>query len=168
MDIRVKHGDDWVLLGRVFHILFEEISKSVISADDILSRASFLLRNEIHDEKLLSRLNAVIQEDFSNLDRSGYLREIMFPRENTFAEHPFILQKEHTVYRGRIDRIIIRDSIVQIYDYKTFPVAERELPKLTDHYCFQMDIYKTAATKLFAMQTRGYLLFTHQPMLVEI
>jgi ATP-dependent helicase/nuclease subunit A len=168
MDIRVKHGDDWVLLGRVFHILFEEISRSVISADDILSRGSFLLRNEIHDEKLVSRLNAIIQEDFSNLDGSGYLREIIFPQANTFAEYPFILEKEHTVYRGRIDRIIIRDSTVHIYDYKTFPVAKRELPELIDRYRFQMDIYKTAARKVFAMHTRGYLLFTHQPMLVEI
>ncbi len=167
MDIRVKHGDDWVLLGRVFHILFEEISKSIISSDNILSRALFLLRNEIHDEKQVSRLSAIIQEDFSNLDASGYLRDIIFPQENTFAELPFILEKEHTVYRGRIDRIIIRDSTVHIFDYKTFPVAERELPELINHYRFQMDIYRTAATKLFAMQTKGHLLFTHQPMLFE-
>jgi ATP-dependent helicase/nuclease subunit A len=168
LDIRVKHGDDWVLLGKVFHILFEELSKSIIGPEDILRRALFLLKNETAGEKQVVRLRAIIQEGLAHLDKSGYLKEIILPQKNTFAELPFILEKEHTVYRGRIDRVIIRDSVVHIYDYKTFPIAEKELPELIEHYRFQMDIYKTAAQKLFAMQTKGYLLFTHHALLVEI
>jgi len=99
---------------------------------------------------------------------SGYLQDIILPQKHSFSELPFILEKERNVFRGRIDRIIVRDSTAYIYDYKTFPVAERELPELIDHYRFQMDIYKIAAAKLFALQTKGYLLFTHTPLLVEI
>ncbi len=167
-DIRVRHGDDWVLLGRVFHILFEELSKAITPHENLESRASFHLRNEIPHEKHIARLNDIIQEDFVKLSMSGYLQDIILPQKHSFSELPFILEKERNVFRGRIDRIIIRDLTAYIYDYKTFPVAERELPELIDHYRFQMDIYKIAAEKLFALQTKGYLLFTHIPRLIEI
>ena len=167
-DIRVRHGDDWVLLGRVFHILFEELSKAITPYDKLQIRSSFLLRNEIPHEKHIARLNDIIRKDFANLAISGYLKDIILPQKHSFSELPFILEKERTVFRGRIDRIIVRDSTAYIYDYKTFPVAERELPELIDHYRFQMDIYKIAAEKLFALQPKGYLLFTHIPRLVEI
>ena len=167
-NIRVRHGDDWVLLGRVFHILFEELSKAIIPHENLESRSSFHLRIEIPHEKRIARLNHIIQEDFVKLAMSGYLQDIILPQKHSFSELPFILEKERNVFRGRIDRIIIRDLTAYIYDYKTFPVAERELPELIDHYRFQMDIYKIAAEKLFALQTKGYLLFTHIPLLVEI
>jgi ATP-dependent helicase/nuclease subunit A len=168
MDIRVKHGDDWILLGKVFHILFDELSKSITPYESLMNRAVFLLKNEILREKDISRLSAVIREDFSKLEKSGYLKEIILPREDTFSELPFIYEKEHTVFRGRIDRLMIRDSSAYIYDYKTFPVSDKELPELVDHYRFQMDIYKAAAEKLFSKKTKGYLLFTHLPLLIEM
>jgi len=127
----------------------------------IAEQASFLLRNEIPHEKHIAQLNDIIQKDFAKLSVSGYLRDIILPQKHSFSELPFILEKERTVFRGRIDRVIIRDLTAYIYDYKTFPVTERELPELIDHYRFQMDIYKLAAEKLFALQTKGYLLFTH-------
>jgi ATP-dependent helicase/nuclease subunit A len=168
MDIRVKHGDDWVLLGKVFHILFEELSKSIIRPGDIRGRAVFLLNNELTNEQQTSRLSAVIQDGFSILEKSGHLKEIILPRKDSFAELPFVLEKDQTVFRGRIDRVVIRDSAVHVYDYKTFPAAERELPELISHYRFQMDIYTAAAKKLFGMPTKGYLLFTRHPLLVEM
>jgi ATP-dependent helicase/nuclease subunit A len=168
LDIRVRHGDDWVLLGRVFHTLFEELSKEITPYEKTLGRALFLLRNQIPLEKHVTRLIAVIDEDFSKLDRSGYLHDIILPQKNAFSEQPFILEKDSTVYKGRIDRIIIRDSQAYLYDYKTFPVTERELPELIDHYRFQMDIYRAAAERLFSMKSKGHLFFTHLPLLVEI
>jgi ATP-dependent helicase/nuclease subunit A len=168
LDIRVKHGDDWVLLGRMFHILFEELSREIIPYENISGRALFLLRSEIPHEKHVTHLHDVIEKDFSKLAGSGHLRDIILPQKNSFSELPFILEKERTVYRGRIDRIILRDSKVYLYDYKTFPAAEKELPELMNHYRFQMDIYRSAAEKLFGMAAKGYLLFTHLPLLVEI
>jgi ATP-dependent exoDNAse (exonuclease V) beta subunit len=55
-----------------------------------------------------------------------------------------------------------------VYDYKTFPVRERELSGVAESYRFQMDIYRTAAEKLLSLKSRGFLLFTHLPMLIEV
>lgn len=168
LDIRVRHGDNWVLLGKVFHILFEELSKSIIRHEGILRRAIFLLKNHLTDRSEIAQLKGIIRDVISNLDTSGYMKEIILPRERSFAELPFILEKEQTIYGGRIDRIIIKESQVNIYDYKTFPVKPRELPELIAHYRSQMDIYKAAAEQLFSMKSKGYLLFTYHPRLIEI
>ena len=168
LDIRTKHGDDWVLLGIVFHSLFEELSKTIIRRDQIEKRASTLLRNEVSGEKEMNRLMDTVRQDFEKLEISGCLKDIILPAEKAYAELPFILRKGNTVFRGRIDRIIVRNGTVDIYDYKTFPVKEKELPELLQRYRFQMDIYKEAAEKILAVKAKGHLLFTHMPFVVEI
>lgn len=168
VDIRVTHGDDWLLLGRVFHSLFEELSKGMIKPDEITERASILLSSEIYVEENIGRLMDVIKKDFDKLAVSGYLDEIIFPQNKAFAELPFILEAGNTVFRGRIDRLILGDRSVRIYDYKTFPVKDSELPGLLDKYRFQMSVYRNAAQKLFSLEATGYLLFTHKPLLLEV
>jgi ATP-dependent helicase/nuclease subunit A len=168
VDIRVKHGEDWVLLGKVFHKLFEELSKGLIGIGDIDKRASILLRAEVYNKEQLEKMIEIIKGDFEKLSVSGYLKDIVFPFRNSYVELPFILQKGKTIFRGRIDRIIIKDNVAHIYDYKTFPTGEKELPELTDKYRFQMDIYREAVEKLFKLRVKSYLLFTHMPLLVEM
>lgn len=168
LDIGVRHGEDWILLGRVFHVLFEELSSATTPPELLLERASFLLANEIPFEKHMQRLRDIIQEDFRKLDETGLMRDIILPRASAFSELPFVLDRGGTVYRGRIDRIIIENSTVRIIDYKTFPVGKGEIPDLTRHYRLQMQIYMEAVEKLFSKKTRGYLLFTHLPRLVEM
>ncbi|MFH1701834.1 MAG: UvrD-helicase domain-containing protein [Nitrospirota bacterium] len=168
IDIRVKHGEDWVLLGKVFHKLFEEISRGLMEIDDIEKRAHILLRAEIYNEKELDKIGKIIKGDFEKLSASGYIKDIVLPTKDSYVELPFILQKGKTIYRGRIDRIILKDNVAHIYDYKTFPVKEKELPELLDKYRFQMDTYKEAVGKIFRLKTKSYLLFTHTPLLVEI
>jgi ATP-dependent helicase/nuclease subunit A len=168
LDIRIKHGEDWVLLGRVFHGLFEELAKGIIRPDGIDSRALILLRNEIYIKKDIERLMEIIKKDFEKLEISGYIKNVILPQTNSYAELPFILQRGNSVFKGRIDRIIIKDNTANIYDYKTFPVREKELPELIDKYRFQMDIYRSAAEKILSLKTKSYLLFTHTPLLVEV
>jgi ATP-dependent exoDNAse (exonuclease V) beta subunit len=168
IDIRAKHGEDWVLLGKVFHKLFEEISKGLTGIDDIVKRAHILLRAEIYNEKALAKTAEIIKGDFEKLSAYGYIKDIVLPLQNSYVEIPFILQKGKIIYRGRIDRIILKDNVAHIYDYKTFPVKEKELPELKDKYSFQMDTYREAAEKIFRLKIKSYLLFTHKPLLVEI
>lgn len=168
LDIRVRHGNDWVVLGKVFHILFDELSRAITPYERVSERSEILLRNEILPDKNLTRLNDIIRNDILNLERSGYLRDIILPQAGSYSEMPFTIQKKNIIYRGRIDRIIVRNSTACIYDYKTFPVSDRELRELIDHYRFQMDIYGEAAGRLFSMRTKGYLLFTHIPLLIEV
>lgn len=168
LDIRVKHGEDWVLLGRVFHSLFEELAKGILKPDEIEKRAFILLRNAIYIKKDIDRFIDIIQDDFKKLDISGHLKDVILPQENSHTELPFILRRGNTAFRGRIDRIIIKNDVALIYDYKTFPIKEKELPELIDQYRFQMDIYRSAAENIFSLRTKGYLLFTHMPLLAEM
>ncbi len=107
-------------------------------------------------------------DDFKNLEASGYLGEIILPKDGAFAELPFILQKDNKVYKGRIDRIIITDNTVYIYDYKTFPVRDREIDELKEKYRFQMNIYSDACRNLFSLKTKSFIVFTHKPVSIEI
>ncbi len=168
LDIRVKHGEDWVLLGRVFHSLFEELSIGTLKPDEIEKKAFVLFRNDMFTSKEMKRLIDTVKEDFKKLDLSGYLRDVILPQVNSYTELPFILRKGNTVFRGRIDRIIIKDETSVIYDYKTFPVRERELPELIEKYRFQMEIYRAASEQIFSLKSKGYLLFTHAPLLIEV
>lgn len=168
IDIRIKHGEDWVLLGIIFHKLFEELSKGIMTKDRIQERALFLLKNEAFSEEDIQRLSSIILKDFQALETSGYLNRIILPRENSFTELPFILQKGSTVFRGRVDRIIVEADTAVIYDYKTYPVKDSELPELTEKYKFQMEIYKEAVGNILSLKTKSYLLFTHRPMILEI
>ena len=132
-DIRIKHGEDWVLLGIIFHKLFEELSKGIMTKDRIQERTLFLLKNEAFSEEDIQRLSSIILKDFQELETSGYLDRIILPRKNSFTEMPFILQKGSTVFRGRVDRIIVEADTAVIYDYKTYPVKDSELPELTEN-----------------------------------
>ena len=168
IDIKAKHGEGWVLLGKVFHKLFEELSKNSIEVDAVKKRAFALLRYEMYSKHEMERMMEIINADFEKLSLSGHLRDIISPLKNSYVELPFMLQKGKTVFRGRIDRVIVKDNIVNIYDYKTFPVKEKELPELIDKYRFQMDLYREAAEKILKMKSKSYLLFTHLPLLVEM
>lgn len=177
VDIRVKHGEDWVILGKVFHTLFEELSKGIIGSalnrigsgsDEVDKKAFILLSNETVTKKDIERLMEIIKKDFEKLTTSGYLKDIILPIKDSYAELTFILQKGNTIFRGRIDRIIVKNNVANIYDYKTFPVREKELPELIDKYRFQMDIYRSAAEKILSMKTKSYILFTHMPLLIEV
>ncbi len=168
LDISIRHGDDWILLGRIFHILFEELSKGTTMPEYLLERASFLLGTKIPIEEHRRRLHEIIRKDFGKLDRAGFMKDIILPRADACSELPFIFDSGDTVYRGRIDRIITEHSIARIFDYKTFPVREEDLPDLVHHYRSQMQIYQAAAERLFSKKTKGFLLFTHLPRLVEM
>jgi len=168
LDIRITHGEEWVILGRIFHRLFEELSKGILTPEGVNERTLSLLKNEFLSDENIQKLSSIVLTDFQSLKVNRHLDNIILPRENSFAELPFILQKGSAVFRGRIDRVSIENNIAVIYDYKTFPVKDEEVPLLSEKYRFQMDIYKEAASKIFSLKTKAYLLFTHRGLLVEM
>ena len=168
LDIRITHGEEWVILGRIFHRLFEELSKGILTPEGVNERTLSLLKNEFLSDEDIQKLSSIVLSDFQSLKVNGHLNNIILPRDNSFTELPFILQKGNTVFRGRIDRIIIENNIAVIYDYKTFPVKDEDMPLLSEKYRFQMDIYKEAAGKILSMKTKAYLLFTHRGLLAEV
>jgi len=168
LDVWSKHGEDWVNLGIIFHTLFEELSKGIIKKTDIERRSYILLRNSFPPYKDLENYSKIIIDDINKLESSGILENIIFPQPNSFAELPFVLQQGKFVYNGRIDRIIIKNEIAHVYDYKTFPVKESELGELINKYRFQIDIYKKAANKILSKKVKGFIIFTHIQQIIEI
>lgn len=166
--IRRKHGDDWIILGRAFHRLFEGLSKAMITPGNIEEKILFILRNETVPDRTIIAMRDIIISDIQGLKENGYLKDIISPLENSFSELPFTLQKGDRIYRGRIDRVIVKDGIASVYDYKTYPVSEAEIPELKERYSFQMKIYREATERLFSVKARAYLFFTHESMIVEI
>lgn len=166
-DIRRKHGQDWVVLGRAFHRVFEGISKGQIPPSRPEAKVVEILKSEVLSDRDVERMRTIILDDLRRLEEAGYLRDVIMPRERSYAELPFILELGHTVYKGRIDRVIIAEDTAVIYDYKTYPVTAAELPELSRQYSFQLHLYKKAVERLFSMRTRAYLFFTHALKLIE-
>ena len=167
-DIRRKHGDDWLALGRAFHSVFEGMAKGSITGDNLLSKLAGILKNEVLADDRAGRMRDIILSDLRRLDEAGLLKEVIMPRDNSHAELPFILELGQSIFKGRIDRVIIRDDVAYIYDYKTYPVSGGEIPELAARYSFQLDIYKKAVSKLFSIETRAHLFFTHELKIVDV
>ncbi len=168
LEIERKQGEDWRILGSLFHRIFEEISRGLLLPSDLDGRIADLLRREVQDEETAAHYTKIIARDMAKLQDSPFLESILLPAENSYTELPFVLQKGSTIYRGRLDRMIIRDNIAHVYDYKTFPVSEKEAGPLAEQYRFQIDIYCEAVEKMFRIKTKGYILFTARPELVEM
>jgi ATP-dependent exoDNAse (exonuclease V) beta subunit len=55
----------------------------------------------------------------------------------------------------------MKEKIISIYDYKTFPVTEKDIPDLVEKYKTQMSIYQKAVSNLFPNYTvKTFLVFT--------
>ncbi len=160
--VQQNYGEDWIILGDIFHKIFEKISQGKIrcTVDDIINEAQNLLF--LH--KIAQSSQNVMLAEISNQIKIIFNSEILpiiQPQNNSYAELPFILKENKIIYSGRIDRIIIKDNLVNIYDYKTFPILEKEIPDLVYKYLPQLEIYQKAAAQIFPnLKTRSYLVFT--------
>jgi len=169
VEIRRRHGRDRLVIGDVMHAVFEGVSKGIIREDDIERRIDKLLSSRGIRRKQAEEMAGIIMRDISTLKHRGIWQEVIMPREDAFTELPFILEHGGTVYTGRIDRIIMHGDTCRIYDYKTFPAADKELPYLLRQYAAQLDIYKKAAARLFGTKhVKSFIVFTHTGEIHEV
>jgi ATP-dependent helicase/nuclease subunit A len=167
-EVRRKHGDDWVILGRAFHRVFEGLSRSTITMETIQQKIPDILRNETMSDGTLNSMQDIIMSDIRRLREEGHLQKIMLCQEHSYSELPIVLQRGEHIYRGRIDRVIVKGDVVYLYDYKTYPVSESELPELIRRYSFQMELYREALRALFSLEVKAFLFFTHESKIVEV
>lgn len=162
------HGRDWLILGEVIHRLLEEISRGRLRETSIESviKKWLIQRGTERDE--LNRAVATILTQIETLREKGVWDEIVLPRDDAYTELPFIYDAGECVYTGRIDRIIMEKDTCHIYDYKTFPVNESEIPYLLREYSHQLRIYRDAAHALFKRPCRSYIIFTHSGEIREV
>jgi ATP-dependent helicase/nuclease subunit A len=169
VEIKRQHGKDWAVLGDIIHRIFEGVSKGTIQEQDIRGRSEKMLesrgfRRDEREEKI-----DIIEKDIETLREKGIWQEIILPGKDSYSELPFILQDEEAVYTGRIDRIVKDREIYNIYDYKTFPVKEKEIEYLLKKYSVQLNVYRKAVKNLFnADNVRSFIIFTHTGDVKEV
>jgi ATP-dependent helicase/nuclease subunit A len=162
-------GRNTAVPGEILHEIFEKISKGNITDDRIAEIAVrlFSLRgmNEADAEDGIAEINKTV----ALLKEKGIWQSIIQPVQDSFAELPFIFESGLSVYRGRIDRIIKDGGAYNIYDYKTFPVADDEIEEIIKEHSFQLDIYKKAVKKIFNTNTvKSFIVFTHTGEVHEV
>ncbi len=161
-DLR-RHGEGAVLFGEVLHKILEKIARGELPwTEEAVRKESrkLFLALGLSDDDCREREKEILRH-LTNLARAG-LKEIVLPQKGSYVEMPFLLKEGKKIYRGRIDRVIGKGDEVYLYDYKTYPVEESEIPQLLTFYQNeQMGIYLKAAEKLFPQKkVKGYLIFT--------
>jgi ATP-dependent helicase/nuclease subunit A len=169
VDIRRRHGNDWTVLGDVIHRILEAISKGELKEENIRARAGSLLKVKGILNEGLKEKTEIIEHDIASLKAGGIWDEIILPRKDSFTELPFIYDADDRVYSGRIDRVIKHNDSYHVYDYKTFPVKDKEMEYLLREYAPQLNIYKKAVVSLFsAKDVKSFIVFTHTGVIMEI
>jgi ATP-dependent helicase/nuclease subunit A len=166
--VRTRHGKEWETIGTVLHELFEHISKGVINSSEAGRHAEGLLSGRVGGEDEQLSLMRLIEEQLHRLSGSGIMDQIICPRQDSWAELPFFLDMDDTVYNGRIDRVIKKGGYYHIYDYKTFPVADNEITHVMKEYASQMNLYRRAVEEIFeTADVKAYIIFTHNAIIRE-
>ena len=167
--VKTRHGRDWVLMGRLLHQILEEVSAGRLRPEGVLRRAEGLLKTYfVFGIARTEFFLKTITGDFEAMRENGILDEVVLPRPRAFSELPFVHEKGSTLYKGRIDRLLIKEGLALVYDYKTFPVKKGELAELTEKYRFQMELYREAAQNIFRLPARAFLVFTHSAEILEV
>jgi ATP-dependent exoDNAse (exonuclease V) beta subunit len=162
-------GRKTVVPGEILHEIFEKISKGDITDDGIAELAArlFISRgmNEADAEIGIAEINKTV----ALLKEKEIWQKIIKPAEDSYTELPFILESGGHIYKGRIDRVIKTDNTYNVYDYKTFSVADYEIADTLNKYSFQLDIYKKAVKKIFNTdKARSFIVFTYTGEVREV
>ncbi|MCK4911761.1 MAG: hypothetical protein KAR83_08955, partial [Thermodesulfovibrionales bacterium] len=166
--IRKDHGRDWVITGTVLHVILEEISLGRLACKDTLSRAQALLKGKLPQGQRMENVLQAIGKSMEKLDESGILADVVLPQPGkAYAELPFVMDVGGKVYGGRIDRVVIRDRIARVYDYKCFPVRPDEEQGLIEQYAHQMSRYSSAVEELFGLKVEAFLVLTSEGRIVR-
>ncbi|MEO0073461.1 MAG: UvrD-helicase domain-containing protein [candidate division WOR-3 bacterium] len=162
-----RHSSEHIGLGEVIHRLLEAISSGRLmpSEPDLASETQRLLRLTGLDD---TRFKDEIVTLVTGL-KSTPVWEIVRPRPDAFAELPVMYVDGKTVFSGRIDRLVLRENEVLIYDYKTFPVSHDQVPVLQEEYhSRQLIHYARACQHLYPGRSIiTHLVFTSLPEIIR-
>jgi ATP-dependent exoDNAse (exonuclease V) beta subunit len=153
-------------LGEVIHKLLEEISEGKLTADS--SQLTAEIGRLLRLAGLPDSLSASLQSTIYNLQSEIAIWSIIAPQPNSFAELPITYSDGETIFTGRIDRVIVTENEVRIYDYKTFKVREMDIQALVrEYYDGQLKYYEAACSRLYpGKKVSTFLIFTALPEIV--
>jgi len=111
-----------------------------------------------------------LQSAISDLQSEPEVWNIVRRRPGSFAELP-VMYRDATgaIHTGRIDRVIVTDAEVRIYDYKTFRVGKKDAPSLAyEYYEGQLKYYEAACSRLYpGKKVSTFIVFTALPLILS-
>ncbi|MCM8767673.1 MAG: UvrD-helicase domain-containing protein [Candidatus Omnitrophica bacterium] len=142
------------IIGSIFHKIIQEISNGVLeyNEENIKRRVRFYLQKEVNKEKI-NQYEKRIFEIFKNLQKNKEIVEIIKEKVSDYvkSEYPFVCEINGKIYEGVIDKIFIEKDKIKIYEFKVFL-------SLSKDYKEQLEIYKTAAKKIFKIENIEYFI----------
>jgi len=158
-------------IGEIIHRLLELFSKGKISPDTPAMEQEILrqLRIKCIPKQRHAKLAREILAHINRLIESP-VWEIIKPQPDAYAELPITYNDGERILNGRIDRIIVQEGEVRVYDYKTFPIKKGEIAELTAEYNkFQLSHYRSAISELFPnKKVKTFVIFTHFALVVPV
>ncbi len=112
---------------------------------------------QTHREAFLEQTSALLAA-VTGTPELGWIFE---QTPQSYSELPFLARKGSDIVSGVIDRLVVRNGIVHVIDYKSIALHDDEdLAAWKDHYLPQLRIYCEAAKELFGIaDVQGHLLF---------
>lgn len=172
-EVTRKSTKDWTIFGEVMHQLLAEIANGYLlfcpdKMNKVLARAEYLLLAWGLPKTEVADWIGQVQKQFQLLEINNLL-PIVLPQPESYAELPFMLKMDSTIYRGRVDRVICTPEGIKVYEYKTFPIDQAELDAFITKYSKQLAIYREAVSLIFKTnKVSTYLIFTALGEIIEI
>ena len=93
----------------------------------------------------------------------------MYKRQGSEAELPVVGLIKDRAISGRIDRLVVTETEVQIVDYKTLRPVPADESQVPEAYLAQLAAYRQAIAAIYPGKTvRCALLWTEGPALMPI
>jgi len=112
-----------------------------------------------HDARhtVMAAIESIVSSVLDNQDSAWIFER----RDRSYSELPFLYKKGHSLVSGIIDRVVIREGIGSVIDYKSILIENDEaLISWKEHYRPQIKVYCEAAKEIFGLErVDGYLLF---------
>ncbi len=165
----IPHTPSDRTFGELFHAFLQALSMGEVPPDD---PASFLERWLAASRlpggtktMLLERALAV----YARMREHPRFTTWVLPRENAYAEWPFVLRKGRKLITGRVDRLIVETDRVIVVDYKTFDVPDVGRDRLIRAFAPVLALYAEAARKAFGKSgAEAYLWLVPSGTLVPV
>jgi len=145
----IPHTPSDRTFGEMFHVLLQGVSMGEVAPED---PEPFLVR-WLASSRLPGKTREVLLkrglEIYRRLREHPRFAAWVLPRENAYAEWPFVLRKDRKLITGRVDRLIVDKDRVIVVDYKTFDVPEMGRDRLVQAFAPTLSLYGEAACRAF-------------------
>lgn len=149
--------------GKLLHNLFERLPD--IAPENRAGVADRWLKKQ-KQVKNAGERKLLVDMVLSVLNNPGW--SALFSPES-FAEAPIAAVVDQHVISGTVDRLLVKDDLITVVDFKTGRSVPKEAAKAPLSYLRQMAAYVAALEKIFpGRPIKAALLYTHGPTLLEL